>query len=475
MRKGIKIKAFVVNFCLLLFATVLNGQTFSVEKLITIEGNNRNVALASSSAQEILDDAYICWENQLDSIYTIYFKQLGANKNHIYSVYSGKNQNIKPTIAFDPVEENVRIAWQSKIDTLWQLLTCDFKNGGFSNVRIVGDTTLNNSSPSIGSKGLAWIQEGKLIYTNKDSETFIVDSMSCSNPKLFPYEYSDDPMIVYEKGDENNKQIYFARHIGQHREYLPYWEVEKISNDTHNINPSFGTLGGISYQTLEDSVWKVVHADFFGHRFVKTNNKRASFEHPMLFRYPIPTSGATPTYTDFFVAFDTDSLDNKEIFIKRRDIHSSADSILNISESEGDDSKPIIGIIGPRDSSKVAIVWEHQSEEKTDIWWVTIDYNPIPGNVENEIYPVQNFLLYQNYPNPFNHSTQIWIQTANSENVELDLYDLNARWVKKIYKGYLPSGNHMMNLYAGTLASGIYFINYVSNSQIRVLKVILVK
>jgi len=99
-------------FYLLLFATVLDGQTFSVEKLITIEGNHRNVTFASLSGCEILDHASICLENQLDFVYTIYFKQLDVNKNQIYSVYSGKNQNIDSTIAFDPVEENERIAWQ---------------------------------------------------------------------------------------------------------------------------------------------------------------------------------------------------------------------------------------------------------------------------------------------------------------------------------------------------------------------------
>ena len=160
----------------------------------------------------------------------------------------------------------------------------------------------------------------------------------------------------------------------------------------------------------------------------------------MLFRCAISTGGATPTYTDFFVAFDGDSLDNEEIFIKPRDIYSSAKSILNISESEGDDFKPIVGIIGPKDSGKVAVISVHQSEGKTDIWWATSDYNPIPGNVENEITPVQNFMPYQNYPNPFNSETTIAYRVNNRAINNISIFDINGRFVTQLESGFKSPG-----------------------------------
>ena len=241
-------------------STVLSfGQKFSVEKLITIAGNNKDFCIASPSVQECTHDSYICWVNQLDSVYAIYLRQFFPENGELLTVHSAMTPQLNPTIAYDPTDEVLRIAWQSQINNHWRLLIREYKNQEFGNTIISSDTLSNSIAPSIGSNGLAWIQDGALVYENENSEITLIDSLLCSNPQLFPYEYLGDPVIVYEKGDIHSKQIFFAQYIGQHREHLPHWEVKKISNESHCINPKFGTLQGISYQSLEDGIWKIVY------------------------------------------------------------------------------------------------------------------------------------------------------------------------------------------------------------------------
>lgn len=64
--------------------------------------------------------------------------------------------------------------------------------------------------------------------------------------------------------------------------------------------------------------------------------------------------------------------------------------------------------------------------------------------------------LFQNYPNPFNPETTISFYLPKKDNVELYLYDLKGREIRKILSQRRSAGQHNITLNAQELASGIY-------------------
>ena len=76
--------------------------------------------------------------------------------------------------------------------------------------------------------------------------------------------------------------------------------------------------------------------------------------------------------------------------------------------------------------------------------------------VSEDIFIPYNLSLEQNYPNPFNPLTTIHFTLQQSENVILNIHDLNGRRVKQVFSGHLEAGTHNMLLDASDMASGIY-------------------
>ncbi len=89
------------------------------------------------------------------------------------------------------------------------------------------------------------------------------------------------------------------------------------------------------------------------------------------------------------------------------------------------------------------------------------------------------FKLYQNFPNPFNAKTKIKFSIPNSiassHQVEIRIFDILGREVKKIYFGKLNSGVYETIIDTSELSSGVYFCvlfagNFKSSIKMVVLK-----
>jgi len=70
--------------------------------------------------------------------------------------------------------------------------------------------------------------------------------------------------------------------------------------------------------------------------------------------------------------------------------------------------------------------------------------------------------LNSNYPNPFNSNTVLHFSLAEESDVEITIYDIAGRIVKKLVTGNLESGRHQVkwngkNAAGADVASGIYF------------------
>jgi hypothetical protein len=78
----------------------------------------------------------------------------------------------------------------------------------------------------------------------------------------------------------------------------------------------------------------------------------------------------------------------------------------------------------------------------------------------NEAVP-KEFALLQNSPNPFNPETDIHFDLPRAAEVDLDLYDLNGRFIAKLFSGQKPAGRHRLrwngrDRHDQPLESGIY-------------------
>ena len=85
------------------------------------------------------------------------------------------------------------------------------------------------------------------------------------------------------------------------------------------------------------------------------------------------------------------------------------------------------------------------------------------------------FVLFQNYPNPFNPSTTIKYSVPEQSYIKINLYDVIGNKVKTIDEGLKAAGLHQLELSAGNLTSGVYFVTLSSDAGNQAIKIILTK
>ncbi|HTR81331.1 MAG TPA: glycosyl hydrolase family 18 protein [Bacteroidota bacterium] len=85
------------------------------------------------------------------------------------------------------------------------------------------------------------------------------------------------------------------------------------------------------------------------------------------------------------------------------------------------------------------------------------------------------FVLYDNYPNPFNPSTTISYFLPSAERVQLSVYDVLGREVRRLAEGYQTAGFHKYVFDGGELATGVYIYRISAEHFYAVKKMALVK
>jgi len=92
--------------------------------------------------------------------------------------------------------------------------------------------------------------------------------------------------------------------------------------------------------------------------------------------------------------------------------------------------------------------------------------------------PVNNpytYELKQNYPNPFNPVTTIEYTVAQSNKVEIKVYDILGKEVKTLVNEFREAGAHKVLFNASELASGVYFYKINTANFNDVKRMVLVK
>ncbi|RPI69471.1 MAG: T9SS C-terminal target domain-containing protein [Ignavibacteriales bacterium] len=85
------------------------------------------------------------------------------------------------------------------------------------------------------------------------------------------------------------------------------------------------------------------------------------------------------------------------------------------------------------------------------------------------------FTIGQNYPNPFNPKTSIEIELIQDSEIEIIIYSLDGREITKLFKGFLPKGQHKFDFDGEGLPSGIYLYKIAAPNFTQTKKMILTK
>jgi len=140
--------------------------------------------------------------------------------------------------------------------------------------------------------------------------------------------------------------------------------------------------------------------------------------------------------------------------------------------------------------NKVALVYSMQNKTFNNSLTVQIvdganldtdsDISIIAGNVIGDKMSVRwldgrNFSITSLYPNPFNPVTQIDYSVDQAGDLRLSVYNILGQEVAVLHSGYQTEGDYQAVWNAGSLASGVYYINMMMHGQVETKKAVLVK
>jgi hypothetical protein len=95
--------------------------------------------------------------------------------------------------------------------------------------------------------------------------------------------------------------------------------------------------------------------------------------------------------------------------------------------------------------------------------------------IEVEFFNPSKFELFQNYPNPFNPSTQIRYSIANTEFVNLSIFNSLGEKVAELVNESKPAGKYTVSFDAGILSSGVYIARINAGNFNQIIKMSLLK
>jgi hypothetical protein len=99
----------------------------------------------------------------------------------------------------------------------------------------------------------------------------------------------------------------------------------------------------------------------------------------------------------------------------------------------------------------------------------------LPTGVTTENSAIPTFELHQNYPNPFNPNTTIACSLSEAAEVKLVIFDSLGRLVATLFTGKLSAGEHQFQWHGDHLPSGIYLTSLKTESERKIIKMLLLK
>ncbi|KAA3661715.1 MAG: T9SS C-terminal target domain-containing protein, partial [Calditrichaeota bacterium] len=106
---------------------------------------------------------------------------------------------------------------------------------------------------------------------------------------------------------------------------------------------------------------------------------------------------------------------------------------------------------------------------------MTVHYTPTTAVRSTENTLPESVHLEQNYPNPFNPTTTIGYTLSEDANVDLTVFDVQGRVVKKLVRQQQTKGSYSVKFDAGDLASGVYVYRLTAGKVVQVRGLVLVR
>lgn len=451
-----KVLIFIFVLFIMCNTNITMGQNFTSSPLIVIPGNNYDCDILSSQDVHSYEATYICWINQNDSTYTVNLKEISPNDGEILIISQDSTKKSNPQVSTNRYNQGLKIAWQNYSNGHWKILRRNYENDLLSAEEIIADSLHNDPQITMNVHRIAWIEGGKIVvkeFYPELSEAFTIDSLDCSSPDLASDDYLTHSKILYEKGSTGSKQIFLAE---LNKNLSTDWNISQLSQGNNNINPRFGLLNEMAFQTFCNNVWKVVYTKM-PEIIDTTNNVNYNYKNPIVFTYPIPTS-STNSGTPFFLAFDTDSTDNNSnnICIKTFG-YGIDDSLISISNISGNNYNPNIAYLNYVDSANISIIWIRENNNKKDIWIAKDKFIPLWTNIDEKFSTVSRFSLKQNYPNPFNPTTTIEYYVAKPNFISIKVYNLLGEEIERLVQEFKTVGKYKISFNGNKYPNGIYF------------------
>jgi plastocyanin len=106
---------------------------------------------------------------------------------------------------------------------------------------------------------------------------------------------------------------------------------------------------------------------------------------------------------------------------------------------------------------------------------MTGTFTATPLNGVTEVVSNENATLEKNYPNPFNGSTTIQYSLYHPEQVELTVFDMSGKIVKRLVGEHQNTGNYTISFNGNDLAAGTYTYQLQTGDAILSRKMVLAK
>jgi hypothetical protein len=128
------------------------------------------------------------------------------------------------------------------------------------------------------------------------------------------------------------------------------------------------------------------------------------------------------------------------------------------------------------------VIWTEGHEPPFDIMYRRMEkrYEPMSVPAYRQTAHEKDFQLLQNYPNPFNNATNIPINIFRETQIEINIFNIDGRLVRKLASKNFPQGSLTISWdgkdnFHHSLSTGIYFVKVVSESYVSTEKIILVR
>lgn len=138
-------------------------------------------------------------------------------------------------------------------------------------------------------------------------------------------------------------------------------------------------------------------------------------------------------------------------------------------------------VLSAFNNQRITIAFRYNMNISVDGLWCNIDDIFIGNRAPIGIQPISTnipkyFDISQNYPNPFNPITNINFALPKAEFVNIAVYDILGKEVRKLANEYLQPGTYKVDFDASNLPSGVYFYRIIAGDAFtKTKKMILAK